>query len=234
VAAAAGWFTRAQWQPAPVVIRPRTLTAGANAAHPTIAAALAEARPGDTIDVLPAEYREPIRLKSGVTLRSRVPREAILRAAPVAPAGPSPAVTAENVSGARFSGFRILADALMPLPAGILLINSTVELDDNDIEGAGIGIEIRGPGNSILRANGIHDCLAEGLLISGPATPWLSHNAFERNHGPGLAARDGARPALVGNVFDKNPVQIDNPPEGLRERNFLLDVKPAARGKKKP
>lgn len=230
VAAGTGWLTRGLWQPAPVVIQSRTLVAGANTAYATIAAALADARSGDTVDVLPAEYREAVRLKNGVTLRSRVPREVILRASPT---GASPAVFAENVTGARVSGFRILGDALMPLTAGILLVNSSVELDDNEIEGAGIGIEIRGAGDSVLRANGVHDCLAEGLLISGPAAPWLSHNAFERNHGPGLSARDGARPALVGNVFDKNTVQIDTPPETLRERNFLLDVKPAVRGKKK-
>ncbi len=39
---------------------------------PTIAAALAAARNGDTVEVLAGEYREHVFLKSGVTLRSRV------------------------------------------------------------------------------------------------------------------------------------------------------------------
>ena len=38
---------------------------------------MAEARPGDTVEVRIGEYREQVRLKSGVTLRSLVPREAI-------------------------------------------------------------------------------------------------------------------------------------------------------------
>jgi hypothetical protein len=38
---------------------------------------------------------------------------------------------------------------------------------------------------------------------------------------------------MVGNLFDKNTLQVDIPPETLRQRNFLLDTKPPARGKKK-
>ena len=102
VAAALGWLTRAMWQPAPVVIAPRVIVATT-----TIAAAMAEARPGDTVEVPGGEYREQVRLKDGVTLRARVPREPKLRAAPLSS---GPAVIAEGVRGARFSGFRILAD----------------------------------------------------------------------------------------------------------------------------
>jgi hypothetical protein len=56
-AAALGWMTRAMWQPAPVVIAPRTI-----AVTTTIAAAMAEARPGDTVEVPEGEYREQVRL----------------------------------------------------------------------------------------------------------------------------------------------------------------------------
>ena len=42
----------------------------------SIAAALAQARAGDTVEVRAGEYREQVRLKAGVTLRARVPREA--------------------------------------------------------------------------------------------------------------------------------------------------------------
>ena len=124
------------WQPAPVVIAPRVI-----AVTTTIAAAMAEARAGDTVEVPEGEYREQVRLKDGVTLRARVPREPKLRAAPMSS---GPAVIAEGVKGARFSGFRILADPQMPLSVGILLRDSAVEIDDVEVKGAGVGIEIRG------------------------------------------------------------------------------------------
>jgi len=228
----AGWASRDYWQPPPIVITPRVLTAGQGTQFATIQAALDEARRGDTVAVLGGEYREQVRLKSGVTLRSRVPREAILRAVPV---GGGPAVSAEDVTGARISGFRILADAQMPLSAGIVLVNSQVEMDDLEVAGAGIGVEIRGAASPVLRASAIHDCTGEGVLISGASTPWLSHNAIQHNGHAGVAARDGAHPSLEGNIFEKNPVDLapDVNMDTVRERNFFLDVKPPRGGRKK-
>jgi serine/threonine protein phosphatase PrpC len=213
VAAGLGWMTRAMWQPAPVVIAPRTI-----AVTTTIAAAMAEARSGDTVEVPEGEYREQVRLTDGVTLRARVPRDPKLRAAPMSN---GPAVIAEGVKGARFSGFRILADPAMPISTGILLRDSVVEIDDVEVKGAGIGIEIRGSASPVLRANAIRDCLAEGVLILGPGAPWLSHNLIQANKGAGVAARDGAKPSLLGNVFDRNVLE---PPatDSVKELNFFL------------
>ena len=217
------WATRAQWQPAPVVIAPRVI-----AVTSTIAAAMAEARAGDTVEVPQGEYREQVQLKSGVTLRARVPREPILRAAPMSE---GPAVIAENVTAARFSGFRILADPQMPLSVGIALRNAAVEIDDVEVKGAGIGIEIHGPASPAVRACAIRDSLAEGVLILGGTTPWLSHNLIQANRGAGISARDGARPSLIGNVIDRNALE---PPatDAVKTLNFLLDVKPVRGGRK--
>ncbi|MCX6631970.1 MAG: right-handed parallel beta-helix repeat-containing protein, partial [Candidatus Solibacter sp.] len=206
-------LTRTMWQPAPVVIAPRVI-----AVTTTIAAAMAEARAGDTVEVPEGEYREQVRLKDGVSLRARVPREPKLRAAPMSN---GPAVIAEGVKGARLTGFRILADAAMPLSVGILLRDSVVEIDDVEVKGAGIGIEIRGSTSPVLRANAIRDCLAEGVLILGPSAPWLSHNLIQANKGAGVAARDGAKPSLLANTFDRNVLE---PPATatVRELNFFL------------
>jgi serine/threonine protein phosphatase PrpC len=217
-AAALCWLTRSMWQPAPVVIAPRSI-----AVTTTIAAAMAEARAGDTVEVPEGEYREQVRLKNGVTLRARVPREPKLRAAPMSN---GPAVIAEGVKGARFSGFRILADAEMPLSTGILLRESAVEIDDVEVKGAGVGIEIRGSASPVLRANAIRDCLAEGVLILGPSAPWLSHNLIQANKGAGVAARDGAKPSLVGNLFDRNVLE-PAPTDAVKELNFFLGPAPA-------
>jgi serine/threonine protein phosphatase PrpC len=212
-AALLGWMTRAMWQSAPVVIAPRTI-----AVTTTIAAAMAEARSGDTVEVPAGEYREQVRLTDGVTLRARVPREPKLRAAPMST---GPAVIAEGVKGARLSGFRILADPGTPLSTGILLRDSVVEIDDVEVKGAGIGIEIRGGASPVLRANAIRDCLAEGVLILGPGAPWLSHNLIQANKGAGVAARDGAKPSLLGNVFDRNVLEPP-PTDSVKELNFFL------------
>jgi hypothetical protein len=93
-----------------------------------------------------------------------------------------------------------------------------------EVDGAGVGVEIRGTANPVLRANAIHDCSHEGVLILGASEAWISHNDIRRNKGAGIAARDGARPAMVGNVFEKNAVEV---PEDMRqtvlERNTFLD-----------
>ena len=191
VAAAAGYFTRGMWVPAPVVIAPRVITVNGS-----IAAAMLAAKPGDTVEVPPGEYREQVQLKDGVTLRARSPRDATLRAAPL---GTGPAVSAEGIKGARLSGFRILADAQLPIPTGILLHDSQVEIDDVEIKGAGVGVEIRGAGSPMLRANSIRECAAEGILILAPATPWISHNFLQGNKGANIAVREGAKPVLLEN-----------------------------------
>jgi hypothetical protein len=66
-------------------------------------------------------------------------------------------------------------------------------------------------------------------LISGTASPRLSHNSLQRNAKAGVAAHDGARPALVGNVFEKNPVDLGPNADmsAVREMNFFLETKPA-------
>jgi serine/threonine protein phosphatase PrpC len=234
-AAAALYFARDLWTPKPVVIRPRTLSVGAGAPYATIEAAMAEARAGDTVDVSAGEYHEPIQLKSGITLQSHVPREAVLRLSAPAGVHAGPAVAAQGVKDAHLAGFRIAADTQAPLATGILAVESSVKLDQVEIEGASVGIEARGVSRLSLVGSAVHDCPGEAVLLTGPVEAWISHNSFQRNKG-GVVARDGARPALVGNVFEKNPIVL--PPEiqmdTVREHNFLLDApRPAAHGKKK-
>lgn len=227
VAVTAGWFTRPYWMPPPVVVTPKVLIVGKGSSYPSIAAAMAAARPGDVVEAESGEYNEQIHLVEGVTLKSRVPRSAVLHAAPL---NTGAAVIAENIKGAQFSGFRILASKDLPIATGIQLNNAGVQVDDVEVDGAAIGVEIRGTASPVLRANSIHDCANEGVLILGESKPWISHNDIRRNKGAGLAARDGARPALLDNVFEKNSVEV---PEELRtelkDHNLLLDLPVPAR-----
>jgi serine/threonine protein phosphatase PrpC len=226
VAAVVGWFTRGAWQPPPVIVKPRTI-----AVNTSIATAMEQARPGDTVIVPAGEYREEVRLKSGVTLRARVPREPVLRAATMSD---GPAVLADHVTGARLIGFRILADAGMPLKVGIELNDSAVELDDLEVKGAGIGVEIRGRASPVIRASAIRECSGEGVLVRGPSEPWLSHNLFQANKGASVAAREGARPSLLGNVIDHGTLDIPGDPNEIKRLNIFPDTgkAPAGRGRK--
>ncbi len=213
VAAAFSTWRLAKRPQPPTVRTPQTFIVGAGSL-PTIASALTQAQSGDTVYVGPGEYHEPVALKNGVALLARPPREAILRAE----------VTADKVEAARFSGFLVQSDAQAPVSAGIVLTDSSVEVDDNEIAGPGVGIVIRGGGRSILRANSIHDCAEAGIVISGPAQPWISHNALARNKKAGLVAAEGAKPALTGNVFDHNKIDL---PAGtdmkpVRDHNFFI------------
>ena len=118
----------------------------------------------------------------------------------------------------------------MPLSAGIVLTDSSVEIDDVEVAGAEAGVVIRGGGKPSLRGSYIHDC-AMGVLVSGAVEPWISHNAIVRNRKAGLAATDGGRPSLMGNTFDRNKVELpaDMDMRPVRERNFTVGA-PAASG----
>ena len=143
-------------------------------------------------------------------------------------------VFAEAVKGARVVGLRIAAGRLHPLAQAILLVDSEVEIDDVEVRGAGIGIEMRGAASPVLVGNTVADCAAEGILISGPSAPWLSHNSLLRNGRAGIAAHDGANPVLLDNVFQNNGLELSESAKmnAAREKNFFLEIKPQRGGRK--
>ncbi len=216
------------WEPKPAP-PPARLAVGGGSQFQSIAAALTAARPGDAVEVPAGEYREQVRLKSGVSL---IGSGAVLRAAPL---GDGPAVIAENVTGARITGFRILADEKTPITTGILIEKSGVEVDGVEIVGTGVGIELRNSGAARILGNSIHDCLAEGVLAVGDGSPRILHNIIQHNKGLAIAARQGATPEIVNNVFDKAAFELppEIAPDAVRARNIFLEPAKPARGGKK-
>jgi serine/threonine protein phosphatase PrpC len=178
----------------------------------TITVALGKARPGQTVEVAPGEYRETIQLRSGVDLVSRVPRGAVI----LPPAGSAvPAVSAQGVDDARFTGFRIAGDPQTPqtsLQVGLRLASSVVEVEGVEITGAvAAGIDVSGDDRSTVRASFLHDNPGGGVLVAGNASPTLVNNLIARNGRPpggiprpGVEARDASRPVLIENRIEGN------------------------------
>jgi serine/threonine protein phosphatase PrpC len=190
------------------------LTAGTGTVAPvthvkpgeSIDSAIARAVAGGEVLVEPGEYREQIRLKTGVRVVSRVPRGASVRL----PGGASErdaAVTAFEVNGAVFSGFRIVGDAATPLGIGVVVRNSHVELSDIEVTGAHFAaIEYVGADGGALLASHLRDNPGAALVVGGAASPRIAHNAFARNAtseraaGP-LLVEATARPVVTANTF---------------------------------
>jgi hypothetical protein len=178
----------------------------------TIAEALAQARPGDTVDVAPGRYPERIVLRSGVSLVSRIPRGAVLQPPPAAGnGGGGPAVLANGVHGARLAGFRVAGTPQAPWSVGLRLDGSEVVIEETEVTGAaGAAIEIRGADRSTLRYCYIHHNAGPGVLVAGDAAPRLLANLITGNGArpgapaPGVEVRDQAAPLLAGNRIEGN------------------------------
>lgn len=194
----------------------------------SIAAAIASASAGAEVLVEPGEYREQLRLKTGVRVTSRVPRGAILRL----PGGASEAdaaVIGVDVNNVVFTGFRIQGDAATPLGAGILIRNSTVSLSDLDISGArSAAIEYLGNGGGSVVAVDLHDNPGAAILVRAGTSPRIVHNAFARNAtseaAPGtLLVEAGSRPSIAANTFHGvSPESIIVPP-GMGRTSLVRD-----------
>jgi serine/threonine protein phosphatase PrpC len=172
----------------------------------SIAAAIQRAGAGSEVIVEPGEYRERLRLKSGVRVRSRVPRAASIRL----PSGASEtdaAILAADVDGAEVSGFKIVGDAATPLGVGLFARDAGVVISDLEISGAQLtAIEIAEGRTPSILATFVHDNPGAGLTIRAGATPRIAHSQFARNgmseRASGAIVLDaGARPHLRANVF---------------------------------
>jgi hypothetical protein len=208
VAGAAAWRLGARW---PWEFPPRLnfgLPSRTIVVRPpeSVGAAIARASAGSEVILEPGEYRERLRLKSGVRVRSRVPRAAFVRL----PGGASEdeaAIVATGIDGAEVIGLRIVGDAATPLGIGLLVHNAGVTFSELEISGAHVtAIEVAaGSGATIVGAD-VHDNPGAGLTVRAGAEPRIVHGQFMRNgmsdRAPGAIVIDaGARPTLYGNVF---------------------------------
>ena len=189
--------------PPPVTSVPPVIAVAPGSA---IAPAIQRAGAGTEIVVEPGEYRERLVLKSGVRLRSRVPRGALIRL----PAGASEsdaAVVAIDVSDAEVTGFRIVGDAATPLGTGVSSANSALTLTDVEIQGAQTAaVLFDTAATGALLGSDVHDNPGVGIVVRNGAAPRIAHNTFRGNATSGRAAgpiliEAGARPEIRTNTF---------------------------------
>jgi hypothetical protein len=181
-----------------------------------IVKALAMALPGDTIGVPPGDYLGPLQMKDRVTLVSIVAGRALVRSDPASSAEPGIAVVARGVPAGRFEGFRIAGDETHPLRTGILIVNSSIEVDDVEISGAiDAGVHIEGESHSLLLGNFIHSNSGAGVVIRHPAVPRLVANQISEN-GLTIQIDSKAQPVLFRNVIERNGKPA--PPESHHDK----------------
>jgi serine/threonine protein phosphatase PrpC len=195
----------------PMFQRPANVTAEVPAAtiavgpKESIAAALQRATAGSVVIVEPGEYRETLTLKNNVRIVSRVPRAATIRLSGTASEG-DVAVVAAGVTGAEFSGFRIVGDAATPLGTGVLIRASQASLVDIEVTGAvNAAIAVDGMSLATVVASDVHDNPGAALTIRS-ASARMTHNTFMRNGASERVRRsfiidEGADPLFTGNIF---------------------------------
>ena len=199
----------------------RILEVGPDSGFTTIAAALDAARWGHVVEVEPGTYDERLELVDGVTLRSRVPGAAILRPTREATLEEMVAVRAVGVSAGRLEGLRISGSEGGSVDVGVLLLDSSVEVENVEIEGAVLSaVRFGGGDRSSLHYSHLHDNPGRALLVEGAAAPKIVHNLVRASGAAGAGApsalevRDQALPIVVGNQFRDNPgvaVRVPSP-----------------------
>jgi serine/threonine protein phosphatase PrpC len=195
--------------PAPPPATLRVLrVAPAAATFSSIADAMSEAQPGDTIEVDPGIYAEAVIMREGVALRSREPRAATLRRPP-GMNGRWTAISALGVRNGVVSGFVVESAENAPLDVGVLAAGANLEIDDVEIAGArDAAVHISGASTVRIRSSFVHDNPGGGIVVEAPAVPGIQHNVIERNGlasgRPGIELRRGARAAIVANIIRRN------------------------------
>ncbi len=165
----------------------------------SLVAALENAHPGDVVDVPQGSYDGPLELRDGIDVISVSPGETVIRAGGPSSPDPGIAVAARGVKFARFAGFRLEGTAAQPLSAGVLLDNSSIEINDIEVTGAGsCAVRFSGASAGALRA-GYFRGNACNILVEGESSPRIGGN---RLLGPPIEVRAPAHPVLANNTLE--------------------------------
>lgn len=187
----------------------------------SISAALAQARPGQIVEVAPVEYQERIVLPTGVSLISRPAGASLHIQATDGSSDPLVAVTAIGAHGARIDGFRIVATEEHPIRIGIRLVGSSVEVERLEISGATVAaIESSDGDRSTVRLSNLHNNTGAGLRVLGGSALRMVQSLITDNAGPGIEIDSGSLPVLAGNHLLVNAGGAIVAADKGREREF--------------
>ena len=241
--AVAGYFASQKWLPIPPQIAGKTPSTGAGSAativvnphlpgaQPDIAAALSVANEGDTIELAPGIYDQPIRIeKSNLLIDGS---GAILRPKPTNDG--SDGVTITGAAGIRLQNLHISGDTDGDLVTGIHIVNSQVTLRNvNVTDAAGPGIEASGSSTLNMDGSSARGCSGPGLIVRAGVAATVKFSVFASNgrdpgdKQPGILIESTPPPVLVGNTIANNGgaaiIQPDPPSQELLLGNlFSLD-----------
>lgn len=229
-----GWFAstppvspqKAANTPATIVVNPRQ-----PGAQSTIAAALTVANDGDTIELTPGIYQEPVHIdRNNILIEGS---GALLHLKPSSEG--SDGITISGASGVRIQDMRIAGDADGNLLTGVRIVNSHVTLRNvHVIDAAGAGIETGGASTLRMEASSVRDCSGPGLLLRGPVEATVKYTAIVGNgrepgdRQPGIMIESTLPVALVGNTIANNGGPAISQPglpsqEMLTQNLFSLD-----------
>jgi parallel beta-helix repeat protein len=193
---------------------PQTISAGVSRTDfPTIASALATARPGDTVMVLPGIYSETLRIPDGVILTASRAHDVTIEGG----------LIADNVHRARVEGLHFRGGS------GVRVLSSEIALLRCEISrSAESGIVFRGASSGLVAACSIHDNAGPGIAIEDTSSPSIENNVISANGTqpgalqPGLQ-RNFVVNVITGNVFFGNGIEGIRPPEGsLLRSNYII------------
>jgi serine/threonine protein phosphatase PrpC len=157
---------------------------------------LESAHPGDTVVLGPGNYPETVHLKSGVNLRARQRREAVVNGS----------IVIEGTGHSRVEGILMHAADI-----GILVKNGEATLSDDEVSGANeAGVQFEGSSQGAVIGCEIHDNPGIGLAALDQAELSIRSNVISANGTasgkprPGLLVRSAAKLLVSGNIFAGN------------------------------
>ena len=178
-------------------------------------AALAAARPGDTVRLEPGVYEERIVVPEGVDLVARVPGTVtILR--PAGSVGPWVAVTLNGMDGGRLAGLRIESRPEGPVDVGIRVTGQGRTIEMVDVIGpVQSALELL-PSASVVLQGSVLEVPALAVRLDEGAHATLTHNIVSR------VGRTRVPPISAGRV---------SPPGALAQRACRVRSRAAGRAR---
>ncbi len=198
---AAVWWWLNVYAPAKPVERPHQVLVAPPA---TLVAALADAKPGDTLLLASGKYTGDIALKEGVSIEGQRPGEAIVEGS----------ISANKLGSARVQGVVVRGP--------IRIASSDVTLIENEMDG---GIEMSGNSRGAVAGCKVRNSNGPAVRIADAAAPLIEENKIERGAAPGLEIRSTLRPVVRDNVFTgagpAEPVWLTRADPAIIDTNFF-------------